>query len=303
MSAAPARLRAELALASVAFIWGATFVIVKGALKDISTFLFLALRFSMATVVLAFWLRARLFRRGPAAWAGGALCGVLLFLGYALQTAGLRWTTASNSAFITGLYVVLVPLLASLVYRIRPRAAELGGAALAAAGTALLSGGLPADWSRGDLLTAGCAVAFAAHILAVERYSRRMDFERLSLMQIAAVALLSWAAAGWFEPARVAWTGRLWTALVLTSVLATALSFVLYTWAQGQTSAARAALIFALEPVFAGLVAWAAAGERWTAASLAGAVLILAAIVMVELKPAAAVRHPEIGAPPLEKES
>jgi drug/metabolite transporter (DMT)-like permease len=296
MRPASPRLRAEFALASVAFLWGATFVVVKGALDDISTFLFLAIRFSLASLLLAFWLRARLFRRSPVAWRGGALCGVLLFLGYALQTTGLRWTTASNSAFITGLYVVLVPLLASLVYRIRPRMVELAGAALAAAGTALLSGGLPADWNRGDLLTAGCAVAFAAHILAVERYSRRMDFERLSLMQIVSVAVLSWAAAAWIEPARIVWTPRLVWALAATSVLATALSFVLYTWAQGQTSAARAALIFALEPVFAGVVAWAAAGERWTAATLAGAALILAAIVLVELKPAAAAGHPEIGA-------
>lgn len=296
MSRMPASARADLALAAVAFIWGATFVIVKGALEDVSTFLFLALRFTLATVLLAFWLRARLARRTPTAWGGGVLCGVLLFFGYALQTAGLRWTTASNSAFITGLYVVMVPLLASLVYKTRPRTAELGGAMLATAGTALLSGGLPAAWKRGDLLTAGCAVAFAGHILAVERYSRRMDFERLSLMQIAVVAALSWAAAAWAEPARIVWSARLWVALLATSVLATALSFLLYTWAQGQTSAARAALIFALEPVFAGLVAWAAAGERWTAASLAGAAMILAAILLVELKPAAAARHPENGA-------
>lgn len=292
----PASARAELALAAVAFIWGATFVIVKGALEDVSTFLFLALRFTLAAVLLAFWLRTRLARRTPIARGGGLLCGVLLFLGYALQTAGLRWTTASNSAFITGLYVVMVPLLASLVYRSRPRAAELGGAMLAAAGTALLSGGLPTAWKRGDLLTAGCAVAFAGHILAVERYSRRMDFERLSLMQIAVVAALSWAAAAVMEPARIVWSARLWAALLSTSVLATALSFLLYTWAQGQTSAARAALIFALEPVFAGLVAWAAAGERWTAASLAGAAMILSAILLVELKPGTAARHPENGA-------
>jgi drug/metabolite transporter (DMT)-like permease len=296
MSRLSAHARAELALAAVACLWGTTFVIVKGALADVSTFLFLALRFSLAAVLLAFWLRSRLVRRGPVAWGGGLLCGVLLFLGYALQTAGLRWTTASNSAFITGLYVVMVPLLASLVYWSRPRAVELAGALLATAGTALLSGGMPSSWSRGDLLTAGCAVAFAAHILAVERYARRMDFERLSLMQIAVVALLSWAAAAWIEPARVIWSARLWTALLVTSVLATAVSFLLYTWAQGQTSAARAALIFALEPVFAGLVAWAAAGERWTSASLGGAALILAAIVLVELKPAAAARHPENGA-------
>jgi drug/metabolite transporter (DMT)-like permease len=292
MRAALSRLRAELALAAVAFIWGSTFVIVKEALHDVSTFLFLALRFTLASLLLAFWLRRRLAQPAHFGWRGGALCGVLLFLGYALQTAGLRWTTASNSAFITGLYVVMVPLLGSLVYRNRPRPAELGGAALAVCGTALMSGGLPSAWNRGDVLTAACAAAFAGHMLAVERYSRRMDFERLSLMQIAMVAALSWAAAAGEAP-RIAWSGRLWFALLATSVLATAVSFVLYTWAQGQTTAARAALIFALEPVFAGLVAWAAAGERWTAASLAGAALILAAIVLVELKPAARGGHPE----------
>lgn len=295
MNHPPERLRAELALAAVAFIWGSTFVVVKGALEDASTFLFLALRFTLAALLLAFWLRGRLARRAAVHWRGAGLCGVLLFAGYALQTAGLRWTTASNSAFITGLYIVLVPLLASLVYRTRPRPAELAAAGLATAGTAMMSGGLPAQWNRGDLLTAGCAAAFAGHILAVERYSRRMDFERLSLIQIAAVAALSWAAAAVLEPPRAVWTPRLWFALLATSVLATAVSFVLYTWAQGYTSAARAALIFALEPVFAGVVAWAA-GERWTAASLAGAALILAAIVLVELKPAGGARHPEGGA-------
>lgn len=289
------RWRAEMALAGVAFIWGATFVVVKSALADVSTFLFLALRFSLATLLLGFWLRGRLLRRARVNWTGGAGCGLLLFAGYALQTAGLRWTTASSSAFITGLYVVLVPLFGSLVYRNRPRLAELGAAALATAGTAMMSGGMPSQWNRGDLLTAGCAAAFAGHILAVERYSRRMDFEQLSLMQIAVVAVLSWAAAAVLEPPRIQWTPRLWFALLATSLLATALSFVLYTWAQGHTSAARAALIFALEPVFAGVVAWAA-GERWTAGRLAGAALILAAIVLVELKPAASAQHPEQGA-------
>lgn len=295
MRFAPQRLRAELALAALAFIWGSTFVIVKSALEDISTFLFLSLRFTLASLLLAFWLRGRLVRRTPVCWGGGLLCGGLLFAGYALQTAGLRWTTASNSAFITGLYVVMVPLLGSLVQWSRPRLAELAAAALATAGTALMSGGLPAQWNRGDLLTAGCAAAFAGHILAVERYSRRMDFERLSLMQIAVVAALSWAAAGALETPRAVWTPRLWFALLSTSLLATALSFVLYTWAQGHTSAVRAALIFSLEPVFAGIIAWAA-GERWTAASLSGAALILAAIVLAELKPAASAQHPELGA-------
>jgi drug/metabolite transporter (DMT)-like permease len=104
--------------------------------------------------------------------------------------------------------------------------------------------------------------------------------------QVGGVALFSWAGASLMEPARVIWSGRLWFGLLSTAVFATALSFLLYTWAQKHTTAARSALIFALEPVFAGLTAWVVAGEAWTARSLAGAALILAGIVLVEVKPA-----------------
>lgn len=285
-------MRAELAIALVAFLWGATFIIVKNSLNDASTFLFLSLRFSMATVLLWFILRNRLRRTGPADWRGGLLCGFFLFLGYVLQTAGLRVTTASNSAFITGLYVVLVPLLGSFVHQRRPRLVEMTGAAAAVIGTGLmtsLDSGMRLN--TGDLLTAGCALAFAGHILSVAHYSKTMDYERLSLYQVGGVALFSWFGAAFLEPARVVWTGRLWFGLLSTAVFATALSFLLYTWAQKHTTAARSALIFAAEPVFAGLTAWVVAGEAWTARSLAGAALILAGIVLVEVKPSRSVGH------------
>lgn len=291
-SAARLQGRAELAIAAVAFLWGATFIIVKNSLDDASTFVFLSLRFSIASGLLCFLLRSRLRRTGAADWRGGLLCGFLLFLGYALQTAGLRATSASNSAFITGLYVVLVPLFASLVHRIRPRPLEVAGAVAAVAGTGLmtsLDAGL--NLNTGDLLTAACAVAFSAHILAVAHYSKSMNYERLSLYQVGGVALFSWLAAASLEAPRVDWTPRLWFGLLSTAVFATALSFLLYTWAQKHTTAARSALIFALEPVFAGLTAWAVAGEAWTGRSLSGAALILAGIVLVEVKPARPAEH------------
>ncbi|QOY86328.1 DMT family transporter [Paludibaculum fermentans] len=291
----PARhVRADLALAGIAFIWGATFVVVKEALLDSSTFLFLALRFSLAGIILAAVLRGRLTRKQPVNWVGGVQCAFLLFLGYALQTAGLRLTTASKSAFITGLYIVLVPLGASLVNRSMPRLAEIAGAAAATAGTALMTSG---DWdlhlNAGDILTVGCAVAFTAHMLSVAHYTRKMDYERLSLFQVAGVAAFSWLAAATMETPHIAWSPRLLFGVIVTAVLATALSFLLYTWAQQHTSATRAALIFALEPVFAGLTAWVAAGEAWTVRSLTGAGLILSGIVLVEVKPAPPSRHQE----------
>ncbi|MBA3972757.1 MAG: EamA/RhaT family transporter [Candidatus Solibacter sp.] len=282
------RLRAELTLVLIALIWGATFVVVKAALADATTLAFLAIRFSVASLLLFLVFRSRLGAAVPArtSWIGGAVCGAFLFVGYALQTSGLRYTTASNSAFLTGLYVVLVPLFVSIHARRRLGLAVWAACALAFAGTALMTGlGIGAP-NRGDLLTIGCAAAFSAHIVAVAHWSGRINYEWLTLLQVAGVAALSLATFWWAETPSIHWTPRLLAALLATAALATALSFSLYTWAQRHTSATRAALLFALEPVFAGLVAWVFAGERWTALSLAGAALILASILLAELKPA-----------------
>jgi drug/metabolite transporter (DMT)-like permease len=281
-------LRADLTIAGIALIWGTTFVVVKAALADVSTLLFLALRFSFASALLFVAFRPRvaassLTRRS---FAGGALCGLLLFLGYAFQTAGLRITSASRSAFITGVYIILVPLLAAALARGHPRAGEWGGAASALAGTWLLtSGTLSGSFNLGDGLTLACAVVFAAHIVAVAHFSPRMNLEWLTLLQVCGVAVLSLLTFPWLEVPHVRWSQRLIVALLVTGALATALSFSLYTWAQRHTTATRAALLFALEPVFAGLTAWLFAGERWTSHSLAGAALILVGILLVEVRP------------------
>jgi len=279
--------RADLTLVAISFIWGATFVIVKDALADVSTLLFLALRFSFAAALLFVVFRRRLAapldRRSL---LGGMMCGSLLFLGYAFQTGGLRWTTASRSAFITGLYIVIVPLLAAALGRRWPRLMELAAVGAAVSGTALLTStqaGLNAN--AGDWMTLVCAFAFSAHIVAVAHWTHRLNYEWLTLLQVGAVAAWSMATFGWMETPRLEWTVKLGLALVATGALATALAFSLYTWAQRHTTATRAALIFALEPVFAGLVEWAWAGEKWSGRSLAGAALILLAILIVELRP------------------
>jgi drug/metabolite transporter (DMT)-like permease len=287
--------KADLTLAGISFIWGATFVVVKDALPDVSVLLFLALRFSLALAMVVAMFRGRLSGDLTRAdWMGGGFCGVCLFAGYALQTAGLRFTSASKSAFLTGLYIVLVPLLSSLVFRNAPRVAEWLGAMAAMAGTALLSStesGL--ELGVGEWMTVGCAFAFSAHITAVAHFSKKIDYEWLTVMQIAGVAALSAGSFWWAETPRIAWTGKVWFALVTTAALATALSFSLYTWAQRHTTATRAALIFALEPVFAGLVGWWWAGEEWTKRMLVGAGLILLGILLVEVKPKRGGPHPQ----------
>jgi drug/metabolite transporter (DMT)-like permease len=291
------RLGADLILVFVSFLWGVTFVIVKSALADASALVFLALRFTLATLLLA-----SLFRHRPgtlngflAEWRGGAVCGGFLFLGYALQTMGLLSTSASKSAFLTGLYIVIVPILSSALHWRAPGWIEWAGTALSIGGTALLTNAASTGFrlSLGDLLTIGCAFAFSAHMVAVAHFSTARNHEALTLWQILSVAVLAAAGCGWIETPRLVWTPRLVFALVVTAVFATAVCFALYTWAQARTSATHAALIFALEPVFAALMARIWSGESWTLHTLSGAALILAAILFVELKPSFGQTHPQ----------
>ena len=284
------RWRANVALVFVAFVWGATFVVVKRALNDISTFYFLALRFALAAACLLV-LFTRAFRAAgtTAVWRGlrgGAVTGILLWLGYTLQTFGLRYTTAGKSGFLTGFYIVLVPPIGAVVFRRRPQWVEVMGVLMASVGIGLLTlprlgGGF--QMNRGDLLTIGCAVAYAFHLLVLGYYSQRERYEAVAVGQIACTALLS-ALALPFDPPHAVWSRTVIFAIVLTAVFATAVAFGLQTWAQQYTTPTRAALIFALEPVFALATAVLAGGETLTISGLAGGALILAGILAVELK-------------------
>jgi drug/metabolite transporter (DMT)-like permease len=287
---APARWQAELALALVALVWGATFVVVKSALSEISTMYFLTLRFALAALCMLalFWnafrqARVEVVVRGL---AGGAITGVFLWLGYVLQTFGLKYTTAGKSGFLTGFYIALVPLLSAAIYRHWPQARELAGIAVATAGMAVLT--IPTDTpgfsiNRGDLLTLGCAAVFAVHLLVLGYYSRRELFQAVALGQIACCALLSTLSLVWEAPQAV-WSRNVIVAILVTAVFATAVAFALQTWGQRYTSAPRTALIFALEPVFAMATAILIGREPLTVAASIGGALILAGILAVELK-------------------
>jgi drug/metabolite transporter (DMT)-like permease len=288
----PKRWQADLTLGLVALVWGVTFVVVKRALADISIVYFLALRFGLASLCMLlfflpiFWRSERgTILRGL---SRGAAAGTFLWLGYMLQTFGLKYTTAGKSGFLTGLYIVLVPIISALVYRRWPQRRELIGISIAGAGMAVMT--LPSidgpfHMNRGDLLTLGCAVSFAFHLLVLGYYSQRELFQAVALGQIAAAAILSTISLR-FEPASVSWNFNVVFAVLLTAVLATALAFALQTWGQKYTTATRTALIFALEPVFALLTAVLAANEALTFTAVGGGALILTGILAVELKPA-----------------
>jgi drug/metabolite transporter (DMT)-like permease len=284
------RLRADLALVAVSAVWGCTFVIVKEAIEQVSTMLFLAIRFSLAAIALALIFRTR---GTHGHWGrrkqllAGAVVGLCLFAGYVLQTMGLRETTAAKAGFITGFYIPLVPLLGALVYRRAPRFAEVLGVLAATGGMMLLTmPSLQFDIARGDLLVLGGAVSFAFHILVLGHCSKHMSYERLAIAQIAAAALLAWSSLSWIEPVRWHPTAGVFFALGLTSLLATAFAFAVQTWAQQFTTPTRTALIFSLEPVFAWVTSFLVVGEVLNGRAMAGAALILAGILTVELKPA-----------------
>jgi drug/metabolite transporter (DMT)-like permease len=289
------RAKAELALGLNVVIWGTTFVLVKSALQYVSPVLFLAIRFSVAALAMPVLLRGRWQasrRITGKILAAGFLTGGFLFAGYLLQTLGLQFTTPPKSAFITGLCTVMVPLLAALVYKIRPQVSEVLGVVVATFGMGLMTlEGPVGSIGRGDLLTFGCAVAFAAHIVTLGHFSEQMGYEFLSITQIGAAALSALSLFWWVEIPHIQWHPIvLWTVLI-TGLLATALAFTIQAWAQQYTTATRTALIYALEPVIAWVTSYAIAGEGLSGRGAAGAVLILSGVLVVEMKPFRSRKH------------
>jgi drug/metabolite transporter (DMT)-like permease len=278
----PRHIRAEFALVGITMVWGTTFVIVKAVLTEVSTFLYLGLRFSIAAVVLAFVYRKAVKRTSL---MPGLLAGGLLFTAYIFQTFGLKLTTPSKSAFLTGLSIPMVPLASSLVYRNRPRLVEIAGILVASAGMMLMtltSASLRFGVSRGDLLSFLCAVVFALHIVVIGHYSPVIGFESLAVIQISVVAVAGLFLATFAEPMRIHWNPAVVLTLLITGLLATALAFTTQAWAQQYTSPTRAALIFALEPVVAWLTSYVLTGETLANRGKVGAGMILAGILLVE---------------------
>jgi drug/metabolite transporter (DMT)-like permease len=274
------RWRADVALVVAAFFFGTTFVVVQDAVAEADPVPFLAVRFLIGGVVLAVLARGRLSTQHEV--RHGLLAGAALLVGYVLQTVGLQYTSPSTSAFITYLLVVFVPLIGFVVLRRRPHPLTLVGLVPAVAGLVLLTGGAGTSFGRGEVLTLGCAVAFAAHIVVLGETAGRHDPIRLTCVQISAVGLACLLASLVAGDLRMSWSAV--GAAAFTGVFATALAFYAMVWAQRIVSPSRAALILLLEPVFAALLAWAT-GDPLTAAAVAGGTLILVAVAVAEVVP------------------
>ena len=294
--------RAYLLMLFVVAVWGSTFVLIKSALADASPAAFNLVRMALAFLVLAaayhradraFWRSIR-----PNQLAAGALVGLCLALGYQFQTTGLARTTASKSAFITGLVVVLVPLF-SAIPALRPPAARAPrwnaflGAAIAFAGILLLTAPatgasiLPdlASINVGDALTFGCAIGFAFHCIALSHISPRIGFRPLAVLQVGFCAVFMALSLPLIEHPHIHWTLRLIVALAIAAVLATAAAFSIQSWAQSILPPTHTALLLTLEPVFAWITSFLILGERLGLRPASGALLILAGIALTELVP------------------
>jgi len=295
------RVRADIGLAICSLLWGVTFVVVRNALEHISVFLFLAVRFSLAALLMALFRPTGLRNVKRDELYAGAALGLFMFGGYAFQTAGLQYTTPAKSGFVTGSSVVLVPLLLAIFWKRRLTTWIYLGTLAAVAGLFLLT--VPAEGlsrlNHGDLLTLGAAGLYAVHIILVGDYTRRHSVAALSVLQVAACAVLAWmatasASATAWQPARFDAGWQLAAAILVCALFATAIAFSVQLWAQQYTSPSHAAIIFTLEPVFAVITSYLVIGERLNGRSMLGAVLVLAGILIAELLgPAAAPESPE----------
>lgn len=280
---------ADLTLVGVVMIWGATFLLVKDAVGQTAPLFFLSVRFSFAVMALLMvgLVRRKLGRFNRGEVVGGGVVGLVYWLGFALQTIGLQYTSASNAGFITGLSVALVPLFGWLVLSYRASGAALVGVGLAVVGLTLLSLQDNFAISGGDMVEMISAAAFGLQIVLVSRYAKVVDALRFALVQLLVAAVLSfvssllleWPTVGWWLP------GAVLAAAVFMGVVASALAQTVQATVQRLTSPVHAAIIFTLEPVFAALFAFLLAGERLSGRQIVGCAFILVGMLFAELAP------------------
>ncbi len=294
LSYAPAvslRFKAHCALLACSFFWGVTFVVVKNTLDDISVFAYLAARFTLGALPMIWIYRSDLRNLTRRELWPGLQLGAVMFGGYAFQTAGIARTTPSKAAFITGVSVVLVPVFLAVVWQ--RKITSLAWAGVLASFTGLYFLTVPRqgihDLNRGDLLVMGCAVLYALQIILISHFNAECSLASLSFLQVAGTAALSLlavpvlAATGW-EPIRFHLTSQMVFGVLITATFTTAMAYPLLVWGQRHTTATNTALILATEPVFAAITSFLTIHERLGARAAVGAALILAGILVAELK-------------------
>jgi drug/metabolite transporter (DMT)-like permease len=283
------QLLADGALLGVVFIWGSTFVMVKDLIEQVPPMQLLAVRFGIASIPPLLFItvmrRWRGFSLRELAW--GSAVGVVLGLGYTLQTVGLQYTTASHGAFVTGLLVVIAPVMGIFVMRQVPSRWAIAGILLATVGLAMLSLRLEEGFqvNFGDLLILGCAFAFALHIALVARTSRMFDSFRLSVVQIVVAGALNAVGALLFEWPWKPMSAEMWAGAAFLGIMATTVGISVLVAVLRYTSVVHAALINSMEPVFGALFGIWLQGDYLGPIPLTGAALIVVGMLVTDLAP------------------
>lgn len=275
--------RAELFLLSITLIWGSTFVATKLVLESISPFLYVVLRFSFASIIFAVFTWNRVKKTTVATARKGFFLGALLFAGFSLQTVGLEYTTASKSAFVTGMLVVLTPLCQILIEKRVPKLGNIAGVALVTAGLFFLTSPKGAEFNFGDALTLGCALCFALYIVYLDVFTKEHDAAQLTLIQFATAAVGGGLVAGTMEYVWIDSNPELLSWLLYLTVVATVVAIYVQTKYQKETTPTRAAVIFSVEPVIAAVFAYLVLGEVMGLLGILGGGLILAGVLVSEL--------------------
>lgn len=284
---------ADLGLLFVTFIWGTTFVLVQNAIDSLKPFSFNGIRFLAAAVILMLWLflfeKKQLKLVDKKLIFSGIFIGFWLFSGYAAQTIGLQYTTSSKAGFITGLSVVLVPLFSLFLLKQSLNRNAVFGVIVATIGLFLLTLTDITGFNIGDVYVFICAISFAMHIIFTGKFTSQFPTLLLTVIQITTVSLLSIISSFFFEDWKIIFhttillSKQVWIALLITSVFATAIAFLVQTNFQKYTTTTRVALIFAMEPVFAAITGYFWAHDRLTYSALFGCVLISAGMIFAEL--------------------
>jgi drug/metabolite transporter (DMT)-like permease len=274
------RYRAAILLLTTTFFWGVTFTVVKQAIESVDVFVFLAQRFILAFILILPIGILKGKQLDGVTILKGIIMGALLFGAYAFQTVALVYTTASNTGFLTGLNVVIVPILAAIVLKQRVSAAVKLAVFLSIVGLLLLCGNGSLALNRGDLLAALCAVCVSLHLICTGEFVRRSDFYWLTVVQLGVVASLSYAGALMRGKEVFVWYPHLLVPLLICTIIATVFAFLVQTSMQRYISHTNTALIFCTEPVFAALYAWLVLNERLGFYGYTGAIFILAGMMI-----------------------
>jgi len=275
-------IQAEIYLLGIVIIWGSTFALIKGVIDSIPPYTYLTYRFLLAALILVVIFWKRLKKLNIMILKKGSLIGIFLFLGYTLQTIGLKYTTATKAGFITGFSVVLVPIISFLLLKEKVSRDSVIGVALATLGLWFLNYNSRFSFNLGDFLVLLCAFSFALHIISVGLFSKKLDYVLLAITQITVVFVLSLFMALIFErPAiHLSYSSDIWWSIVITGIFATALAFYMQNRFQRHSTATKTAIIFSGEPLFAAIFAYILIGEKVGLIAWAGGLLIIFGMIV-----------------------